>query len=182
MTELIEIMLSHLDEIEIMGNDGVRYTPQRIVDIAKNESRVVQLEMQLNSKLPQDYREFLIHVNGGQPKVGFNAIDEDSIPDIVLWYSLNRNTMYLDGDSRIETMNKWNGDVRPNGLLEIANDSCGNSFCVSLTPQKYGEIYYLDFSKRGRRIECDEDKWGLCKRTDDGFTSLCKRFMQGFKE
>ncbi|KAA5539775.1 WGR domain-containing protein [Roseiconus nitratireducens] len=103
------------------------------------ESAIRRLEKQLGTKLPDDYRRFLIVQNGGRPEPGFIRIPGVSYID-----NVDAGFLYgLYPDARPGESLSWgievNGAVLPKGHLPIAYGS--DIFTLALG-KHYGCIYF----------------------------------------
>lgn len=99
-------------------------------------------EEKIGHPLPSAYREFLLAHNGGRPIP--SVIDINDCPsgatDVQVFLGLT-------GPFESETL-EWSWDVFrgriPERLLPIADDSFGNLFCLSLTGNDVGQVFFLD--------------------------------------
>lgn len=110
-----------------------------------SEAQLVQLEKQLNTVLPEDYRRFLLQHNGGRPEP--RTVDVNGLPgtptDVACIYGI--------GDA-VETCSiEWNVKLLSerlaqlgNGFLPIAGDSLGSAFFLSLRASDFGAVYFCD--------------------------------------
>jgi hypothetical protein len=107
-----------------------------------SESDIARFEELLGSALPEEYRSFLLHSNGGRPEP--DTIDVpglvESPTDVQVLFGLGRD----DRTSRLD----WNlstlaDRVQP-GHLPIALDSGGNVFVLSLGRDHHGAVLYYD--------------------------------------
>ncbi|MCA9242678.1 MAG: SMI1/KNR4 family protein [Phycisphaerales bacterium] len=103
---------------------------------------VASLERGLGVELPTDYRQFLLHYNGGQPIpdcVGVAGL-AGGATDVQIFFGIRRS---------VETSNlAWNIEqfeqLSREGLLPIACDSGGGLFCLSLSGPTRGRVYFVD--------------------------------------
>ena len=128
--------------------------------------QIASLEAQTGFHLPIDYREFLLHWNGGTfghyvyfalrdvPEEEFSVeCDMGSVSD---FYSLFDPTS--DSDLRFASQNYRFSEAVPDKYLAIA---CNNSFecvCLSGNHENYGHIYWWDPGFIGGEMkQSDED-------------------------
>lgn len=110
------------------------------------EENIVVLESAIGARLPEDYRKFLLAVNGGY-------IDEG------LWYDgINPEGRRIEGgveaicglrnDSRLSLEEnradyQTEDDMRiPRDVLGIMHDPFGNVICLGVQPPQVGKVYY----------------------------------------
>lgn len=119
----------------------------RIEDVGDplTDEQVQRLEQQLGGSLPRSYRDFLLKYNGGRPCP--DTVDVDHAPgtptDLQLFFGLG---------AAIESSDlAWNKRVfaerLPERLLPIACDSGGNLFCISLSSEDTGAVFYVDLEQ-----------------------------------
>src|SRR5262249_37691565 len=121
------------------------------------EERLSQLETRLKSKLPEDYRQFLLWHNGGRPTLSrftFQAEGEEQ-ESILEW-------LFAVHDQPYEEPKDWDpesGELPPHfgqpleavwddlqsektraGMLPIGRDPGGNLICLGYTSKRAGRI------------------------------------------
>lgn len=108
------------------------------------ESDIISLERELGASLPPDYRKFLLAHNGGLPTPFVIDIEEfiESPTDVQVFFGIGRKIQSSDL--------RWNRytfrDRIGPGFLPIACDSGGSLFCLALSGESRGAIYYVDFA------------------------------------
>jgi hypothetical protein len=107
------------------------------------EERVVAFEQQLGTRLPEDYREFLLETNGGRPTVPavFRYADRSGpyTDSVVNWfYGLHEGHHY-----RLDESLTYGRAVIPSELFAIADDPGGNSICLVATGPERGKVYFF---------------------------------------
>lgn len=88
-------------------------------------------------QLPDDYRQFLLTHNGGQPTRKINKI-----PDTVVTYILGMH----NGDyyaSLYKHVDMFSNRI-PFSAIPIATDAFGNLFLMSIHEENYGQIFFWD--------------------------------------
>lgn len=108
------------------------------------ETQVAQFEKQINARLPQEYRNFLLTYNGGRPvsegiKVFGHPDPYGYIASVNPLYSLSPSVPPYESLQAAVDSDYY---VLPSGHLPIA-DSGGNLITIDLK-QKIGVIYYFD--------------------------------------
>jgi cell wall assembly regulator SMI1 len=99
-------------------------------------------EKSLGTSLPTDYREFLILYNGGTPEkylVCWPGSDEPS----EVWndsLGLHNGPAY----SRLDLATEGLKEYLPKGIIPFATDPGGNSFCIGVSGEYRGKIYFWD--------------------------------------
>jgi SMI1 / KNR4 family (SUKH-1) len=110
---------------------------------AITEIELSALEKQLNAKLPQSYRTFLLKTNGGEPRecgIDFSAPKLRRKGDTVnYFFEVSDDPTY-----GIAPMRQEFGSDIPLGLVGIGISPGGNYFFISLRPKSYGQIFYKD--------------------------------------
>jgi cell wall assembly regulator SMI1 len=101
-------------------------------------SDIDELNRKLNSTLPEDYVNFLLTQNGGQPE--YEAFKNEE----------TGNTLFLDNFLGIDPSNSssdiyttyamLSGQI-PTGFLPIVDDGVGNVVCLGLSDKHKGKIY-----------------------------------------
>lgn len=117
-----------------------------------SESQVAEFETEIGYKLPDDYRQFLLEVNGCDlPSVEFDDDDDDyDIAQISGLYALNREgttkpetDRYISGlgwsirelREEIESETSW-----PDYILPIGEGHYNETFCICLHPKAFGVV------------------------------------------
>lgn len=98
----------------------------------------------LGFSLPDCYAVFLRTNNGGVPTP--NTVDTPSFPpssctDVRCFFGVHA---YLNAADLVWNYGVWKRDS-PAKLLPIADDSGGSTFCMSLSDDDAGRIYYWDW-------------------------------------
>ena len=96
---------------------------------------IVDFEEENNIKLPEDYKQFLIEHNGGQP---FPCISP--ISDVQWIYGMVHEPNYASLFWHIDIFQRR----IPGWYFPIANDSGGNLYLMSLYHENHGTIAFWD--------------------------------------
>ncbi|MBP7934599.1 MAG: SMI1/KNR4 family protein [Phycisphaerae bacterium] len=112
---------------------------------------LARAEQHLGFRLPEDYVGFLRENNGGRPTP--NTVPTPSFPgsaatDLKLFYAIGAKMECYDLVWNYEI---WRRDS-PANLLPIACDSGGSAFCLSVTGEDSGRIYYWDWHREPHRV------------------------------
>jgi cell wall assembly regulator SMI1 len=124
---------------------------------ALEPAKLEAFEAKIGSRLPDEYRAFLLEHNGGLPdKRAFMApddpLDEDSEwseRELVGFYGLHEQNVPI----REETMgafklsDAWRDlqtDVPGNTLLPISQDTGGSYVCIDISRNNFGEVCFFD--------------------------------------
>jgi len=143
------------------------------------EEAVVTLEEQIGSRLPEDYRRFMLRYNGGTPDPATFAFIEKtygkSTSDAVrAFFSLGDHEYYALEDS-LATYT----DRIPNGTLPIAEDGCGNLVLLGISGEDdagqaiRGKVYFWDHELEPQ----DPLDWSNVSPVADSFDD----FLRGLK-
>lgn len=105
---------------------------------------IINIEARLGATLPDSYRNFLLHHNGGTPTP--DTVDISGLPntptDVQVFFGIGR---------AVESSNlSWNLDLIKErhaitSALPIACDSGGNIFFLRIQPDATDEVIYCDF-------------------------------------
>lgn len=138
-----------------------------------DELRVHRLELRLGYRLPEDYREFLLHYNGGQPEPSSFRFALRTGPDAsscVSWFL----SLYDGKHSNLErNIDIFEGRI-PTATLPIADDPFGNVVLLGLHGQIRGKVYFWDH-------ECEPEEqpsWANVDLVADSFED----FMRGLTD
>lgn len=101
------------------------------------ENELNDFETQNGTKLPQDYRDFLLKFNGGKPnqKTSFNTSTK-----VTYFLGMHNGDYYASLYKHIEMYKSR----LPFGTFPVATDPFGNLFIMSLHPESNGHIYFWD--------------------------------------
>jgi len=100
------------------------------------------LNRRLISPVPDEYRDFLLQNNGGEPKeyaLNFDA-KKLGVSGEELGYFYGIDT---ESENIIDTIDNLS-HVLPKNLIPIVDTPGGNYFLLSVNPSTYGIIYYKD--------------------------------------
>jgi SMI1-KNR4 cell-wall len=109
-------------------NPGPLLTPQHLAEV----------EAELGTRLPDDYRAFLLKYNGGSPLPDTVAVENapGTPTDVQVFFGIGRS---IESSGLV-----WNkrvlADRIPEDCFPIACDSGGNIFCLT----EGGRIVYID--------------------------------------
>jgi hypothetical protein len=110
------------------------------------------LERRYSIALTEDYAQFLVETNGGQPSL--TAFD---VPD---WPGKRADVHYLfelgTGKYGLEYWIEFLRDDLPEGMIPIAVDLGGNFICLELQDPYRGDVYYWDSSPDHGLTEDDD--------------------------
>lgn len=126
------------------------------VAVAKANGKITRrvvgdFEAAIGVALPADYKEFLLSCNGGEL-----APNIFPVPGAKINSGVNRFYGVL-GDNLQNDLNyqrKIMFTRVPKNILPIGSDSCGNSVCLSLRNESYGQIYFWDHELESEEGEC----------------------------
>jgi hypothetical protein len=108
------------------------------------ERFITALEQGWHIKLPRDYKEFLVKINGGKPQKKLFTLKDKS------------NSSLLSGLFGISDEEDYNVLIRypimlmdriPTNTFPIADDQCGNLILLSIRGQDYGKVYFWDHER-----------------------------------
>jgi hypothetical protein len=89
----------------------------------------------LGTRLPRDYKSFLLRHNGGRPEPAciVNAV-------VSMFYSINAKNKVHDLLANVRRMRR----TLPDGVIPIAVDTFGNEICLALKGKNRGKVYFWD--------------------------------------
>jgi hypothetical protein len=113
-----------------------------------SNSVIEEFELVIGTPLPADYRAFLLTSNGGDPEP-----NEAAAPPPVNTVGVRRFYGILPGQGDGDLKHHRDAMTQrvPPGLLPIAEDDCGNRFCLSVRREDLGCLYFWD-----HELEADE--------------------------
>lgn len=99
---------------------------------------IVKFEKKHNIHLPEDYKQFLLKYNGGSPKPNeYWDIEGNYSNSVNYFYGFCKCKKVLSLEENI------NSSV-PSQLLVIGDDGSTNLFCLGITQDIFGKIYFID--------------------------------------
>lgn len=104
---------------------------------------IQRFEYRIGTALPDDYRLFLLEVNGGRTNRDYRRFRlRRGYASLGALYSLNASD---DQDDLATAQQHYNSDARlPDGILEIGYDDGGSCIVMPLRGRHRGEVWYLD--------------------------------------
>ena len=114
------------------------------------EDDIAKIECDLEIKLPEDYKYFMLQSNGGTPKEDmlfdfFDEVQECENTSVIR----NIFSLYLDDSNRKFNYKviyniMVNDECIPADMVPIADDPGGNVISISLNKDDYGYVYFLN--------------------------------------
>jgi hypothetical protein len=145
------------------------------------EAAIAAFEKLLGATLPDDYREFLLRVNGGQTAT--------SHCKFTVWLHKRKDATNLnslngldDPDDRanLEVRWRWSRDQLPAEVIPAGSDDLGGTIGVVVAGPRRGQIWFLDGADprpEGSNPRVDWfDRRDVCKLADS-----FREFMQGLR-
>jgi len=113
-----------------------------------DRSRLKPVEREMGVEFPESYRRFLLAYNGGRPTPAYFTVVEDGKS---VWMRIH---FFFGVDDPIESCDLlWNYETfrgrLPHRVIAIANDECGNLFCLDLRPEGGGKVLFWDHELEG---------------------------------
>jgi CheY-like chemotaxis protein len=129
------------------------------------DADVAHLERVIASRLPPDYRKFLIDWNGGVPiPARFHVLGEER--EVARFYSLFAMSPLDDLETRHSALHK----LVPDDLLAIGLDTKANLLCLGIGADTYGAIYYFSIDRLSRQR--DRPPVPICETFSELMASL----------
>jgi hypothetical protein len=137
-----------------------------------DEVRVVALETRLGTRLPEEYRRFLLDFNGARPSPAcFHlALRAGPYTDSVVDYFLSVD---VADELNIDTVLGWLQGRKPPALLPIATDPGANYVMLGIEGDVRGKVYFWDHDHEPQ----NETGWSNIDLIADSFDA----FMSGLK-
>src|SRR5438128_2090769 len=107
---------------------------------AIHEADIQTLEKRLNARLPDEYRNFLLEHNGGEPSPQIFLINEREGTDILRFLFGIGHDEYYSLTDNIEDYS----DRIPANFIPIGCDTFGNLICLSIKGEDVGKVYFWD--------------------------------------
>lgn len=105
------------------------------------EEELIKFQNEINFKLPDDYKEFLINFNGGVPEERYSTFLVDSIKQEIglqVLYGLNLE----DGLDLREWYDEYQDDLLPNCIM--IGHGIGFGFIILMNSQEKSGVYFWD--------------------------------------
>jgi cell wall assembly regulator SMI1 len=105
---------------------------------------VRRYERELGQELPEDYRQFLVDVNGGQPAL------ECSVFQLRKDRSILNNLLSLNDPDEgndlatVQRLSAYSGNELPKDALTIGYDAGGSRILLILAGPHRGQVWFLD--------------------------------------
>jgi hypothetical protein len=118
-----------------------------------SEVELTDLERKLSIILPEQYRQFLLHFNGGRPSPSvfrFKKASGKYSDSMVDWFLSIYDGEYDNFESYFETY-KLRHERLPADLVPIAHDPGGNLICIAVTGVGIGAVYFWDHEHEADR-------------------------------
>ncbi|MEY8747004.1 SMI1/KNR4 family protein [Paenibacillus tundrae] len=98
-----------------------------------------EFQQKLNLRFPEQYKNFLLESNGGDPSPSmFKISDEQGEGVLNIFYGIG--DMYSNLEEYIDI---YEGRL-PSGFIPIGNDPSGNVICLGLSEKYYSNIFFWD--------------------------------------
>lgn len=103
--------------------------------------KIALFEVRSRIALPKEYKEFLLHANGGAPVPdGFDVPGWRHVNSCVARFYGIHNGEYSNLEKECEQFT----DRLPPGIIPIADDQGGNLICLGIQGKRRGKIYFWD--------------------------------------
>lgn len=103
------------------------------------EVQLAEFESKWGFRLPDDYKRFLLTVNGGRPNPHVLDFNGDDLLGVHTFESIGG-----DGINNLEVCKERSAGRIPARMLPIGNDECGNKILISVSGADCGKVYFWD--------------------------------------
>lgn len=138
-----------------------------------DESRIARFETAIDRKLPADYREFLISVNGGVPEDVLAVPTGKNATLLQVLYGLDASDRWMNIEKVLENLQLRDEGKYPPDALPIGNDGLGNKFVLAVGGERRGEVFFqaLDVHP-DRRLDTEWYRTRQFKRIAGSFSEF----------
>ena len=102
-----------------------------------NEEDLLSLESELNIKLPDSYKELMLENNGGVPLKNYFKGE----------YGIASFHPIKIEPNDLKSVFESFKDLLPSTLLAFADDMGGNSYCIDISEENNGKVYFIDWDE-----------------------------------
>ncbi len=114
-----------------------------------DEKRLILFERKIGTRLPEEYRQFLIEYNGGKPSpCDFRISEKEREDSLHHFYGLHDGPVYLNLEQAYES---YKARV-PTTMIPFADDPAGNAICIGIGSNDTGKIFFWD-----HELESEDD-------------------------
>jgi cell wall assembly regulator SMI1 len=137
------------------------------------EIALAKLEEQLELKLPQDFRAFLLESNGGYLEEGltvdFVETGYETVTSTLIneFYYLGSSTDRSFSNIASEHVRLIENDLIPPSLIPVATDAGGNYILLCVSGDDYGHVYFAN-----HELEDPETGYLVMSSIADSFTEF----------
>jgi len=105
------------------------------------DERLSKFETIIGSRLPEDYREYLLTHNGGKPTpCDFVISEKEGSDSLHVVYGIHNGPSYAN----LEEVNAVYSKRIPDSLITIADDPFGNAICICINGENLGKVFFWD--------------------------------------
>lgn len=143
-----------------------------------DEQRVKQFEKKLGQRLPEDFRRFLLDVNGCLPAKSNRVVPLPSGTETILQvlYGLDAPEDWMNLEERFEGMQRSEEGHYPPEALPIGNDGFGNKITLAIAGERRGEVFSQALDAHpDRRPDTEWHRTRQFKRVASSFADFLQR-------
>lgn len=153
-------------------SDAIQYT-ERGQPIG--EARVATFEEKLGQRLPDDYRQFLLDVNGCIPTKANKLVPlgEKGGTNLQVLYGLDTQHKAMDLEESLASVQRRERGQYPSEALPIGNDGFGNPIVLAVAGERCGEVFFQAYDDEPvRRLDTEWYRTRQFRRLAGSFTEF----------
>lgn len=120
-----------------------RYPTMELSGPRLDDASVTRFEKKIGHRLPDDYRTFLLSMNGGLPEdVNEAPAGSSTATTLQVLLGIDTHDTWMDIEATIEVMQLRDEGKYPSEIIPIGNDGLGNKFVLAIAGDHRGEVSF----------------------------------------
>jgi hypothetical protein len=114
-----------------------------------SEADIEQAEANLGVRFPDDYRRFLLELNGGRPEREYSAFPFRTGGGSVVHTFVGIKPALKSNDLERTTLDEWDTEdyPMPRTLIVIGDDVYGDILCLGVAGEELNKVYFRDMDR-----------------------------------